>query len=83
MRSGQLIEYKVRNSLLQESCRKCGKENSFTPLFTKKALCEVKKSGQQLIFNIFWYFATWTRNKNKLYKTSGCVDPEIFAIFIF
>ena len=37
--------------------------SSWPPLFFKKVLHEVKASGLQLRFNIFWY------NKNKLYKT--------------
>ena len=39
-------------------------------LWFKKALYEVKASGLQLSFNIFWYFSTWLAfNNNKLYKT--------------
>ena len=33
MKFGQLIEDNVRNTFLQKSCRKLGKETGFIPLF--------------------------------------------------
>ena len=41
-------------------------------LFLRKALFEVKENGLHLNFTIFRLPLTWTYNKNKLYKTSGC-----------
>ena len=57
MKFGQLIDYHVK-----------------TPdffFFFQKAF-EVKRSGQHLNFNKFWYSSTWTYNKSKLCKTSDC-----------
>ena len=36
MKSGQLIEYSIRNVILKKSCRKCGLETSHRP-FSKKS----------------------------------------------
>ena len=38
--------------------------------FIEKALCEVKASGQQFSFNIYWWILFRTYNKNKLWKIS-------------
>ena len=51
MKFGQLIEHNVRNVFLQKSCRKCGMETSFRPLFVSY---EVKVNDQHLSFDIFW-----------------------------
>ena len=50
MKFGQLIEDNVRNTFLQKSCRKLGKETGLIPLF-EKDLYEAEASGQQLSFN--------------------------------
>ena len=49
MKFGQLMEYNVKNTFLQKSCRIV-----VDPiLFFKKALRKVKASCQHLSFNIF------------------------------
>ena len=52
---GQLIEYNMRNILLEKSCRnEVGRIVPDLFFFFKKALYEIKASGQHLSFNIFW-----------------------------
>ena len=56
MKFGQLIRYSVRNTFLQKSCRKYGRETSartLRSLLVPEALHKVKASGQHLSFNIF------------------------------
>ena len=38
MKFGQLIEYKMRNILLEKSYTKCGKETSRRPFYAKSKL---------------------------------------------
>ena len=55
MELDQLIEYNKRNISLQKSWRKWGRETSSRPLFVfKKAFYEVRASGLQVSFIIFW-----------------------------
>ena len=70
----------MRTNFLQKSRWKWGWQTSFKILcvfFFKKALIEVKTSGQQLSFNIFWQSLTWTNNKSKLYKISDCWSKDM------
>ena len=54
MKIVQLIEYNVRNTFHQRSCRnEAGRLVPELFLFLKKALYEIKASGQNLSFNIF------------------------------
>ena len=66
---GQLIEYSKIYIFLQKSCKQWGREISSWPLFFffKKKLHEVKASGLQLSFNIFWliYFDSPQLGKQK------------------
>ena len=51
---GQLIKYNVGDIVLQNHTEnEAGKPVSDLVLFFKKALCEVKASGQHLRFNTF------------------------------
>ena len=45
MKFGQLIECKVKNALLQISCRKWGRGTSSEPLFAEKSFAWVKSKG--------------------------------------
>ena len=67
MKFGQLIDYHVKKIFCGKSCRKSDSDT----FFFQKAF-EVKRSGQHLNFNKFWYSSTWTYNKSKLCKTSDC-----------
>ena len=71
MKYGQLIIYNVRYIFLEIPCRKWGRKTTSRLIF-KNTINRVKTSGRYLSFNIFWYFATWTYDKNKVYKTSDC-----------
>ena len=67
MKFGHLIEYNQRNVFLQKLCRKWGKKqvpDLFS--FLKQALYEVKASGLQSSFNVFWYPSTWYAAKTNL-----------------
>ena len=46
-------------------------------IFFRKALYEVKTSGQHISSNMFCYFSTWTYDKNKLCKTSDCWSRDM------
>ena len=52
MKFGQLVEYKVRNIFLKDSCGKLGWETSFRPLYFFCFLKNVKTSSQHLSLNI-------------------------------
>ena len=56
MKFGLLIEYSVRNILVQKSYRKKAARllPDLTLFFSKKVLSKVKASSQHLSFNIFW-----------------------------
>ena len=72
MKFGQLKENNMRNIFLQKSQNEAGR--LVLDLFSifKKALYEVKASGQHLNFQILWYNSIWTFSKNNLYKCSDC-----------
>ena len=71
MKFGQLIEYHKSTIFLKKSCMKGGRETSSRPLcFLKKlSIYEVKVSGRQLSFDIFWWPSNLAYNKSKLYET--------------
>ena len=55
VKRGQLLEYNKRSIFLQKSCK--NEAERLVPdlsLYFKKALYEVKASGLQFSFNIFW-----------------------------
>ena len=69
MRFGQVIEYTVRNILLQKSCRKWGKKNSSNPVF-QKVLYEVKASAFTCLqFQYISIALDLDTTKNNLCKT--------------
>ena len=81
---GQLIEYNMINIFLSKSCRNWGRETSSRPFFFfffffffEKVLHEGKASDQQLNFSIFWYFSTWTCNKNEPCRCSDCWPQDM------
>ena len=96
---GQIIEYYKINIFLQKSCRKGGRKISSRPLlFYRKALCEVKASGLQLIVSIYfdkpqlgvqWKQTAldyWSRNMldfGFLEKGLSIVSPPHFVYIIF
>ena len=54
MKLGQFIEYNVRNTFLQKSCRKAGGLVPKPFLIFNKSSYELKAGCQYLSFNIFW-----------------------------
>ena len=55
MEFGQFTEYNKGHIFLQKSCSKWGRKTSSKPvLLFKKTLNEVKASGLQFSFNMFW-----------------------------
>ena len=68
---GQVMEYTKRNIIfINHAENGTGRLVPNLVLFFKKVLYEIKGSGLQLSFNIFWLSSTWHRyNKNKLYRT--------------
>ena len=74
MKFSQLIEYNVRNTFLQKSCRKWGKKTSFRPLFVFKiASYKVKESGLACKFI----------KKEALAQVFSCEFHEIFKNTFF
>ena len=84
MKFSQVIEYDKRNIFLQKSCRKWNRKTSYRLLLFKEAWYEVKASGLQLSFNMFWQSSTWHTIKTS-YTLSSCmnIDPEICSILVF
>ena len=53
MKFTQLIEYNVRNTFLQKSCRKWGKKTSFRPLFFKESGLACKFIKKEALAQVF------------------------------
>ena len=77
MKFDQFIEYKRRNILIQNSCRKWDGKTSSGPRFWYQVVYSV---GLQL--NIFQYPSAWHTVKTNCIKLL-VIDPEICAILIF
>ena len=71
------------NSFFQKSFRnEAGRLVPELFLLFKKALYEIKASGLQISFNIFWQSLTWRTIKTDCIKLQT-IDPEISSILIF